>query len=124
MGKSGAIGARDPLYTTLWISLFKTGTLKQIKSLDIRQGRRATAVLPKNPKREERAPHPDPLPIGSADAEREKRSPQLDIGMPRLVHGFKARNRIRGNLADGHQRTAQRAVPTTQAIMTGFHFVG
>jgi exodeoxyribonuclease V alpha subunit len=30
-------------------------------------------------KSEERAPHPDPLPIGSADAEREKHSPRHDV---------------------------------------------
>jgi hypothetical protein len=44
-----------------------------------------------NLKMEGRAPHPGPLPIGSADAEREKCSPPQDIGTRRVVQGFKAR---------------------------------
>ena len=47
-----------------------------------------------NPKIVGRTPHPGPLPIGSADAERGKRSLRLDDGLRRVVQGFKARNSI------------------------------
>ncbi len=48
-----------------------------------------------NPKMVEHAPHPGPLPIGSADsadAEREKRSQRRDVGKRQGVQKFKARN--------------------------------
>jgi hypothetical protein len=46
-----------------------------------------------NPKMVGRAPHPGPLPIGSADstdAERKKRSLHQDVGMHRVVQGINA----------------------------------
>jgi hypothetical protein len=50
--------------------------------------------LSMNPKMEGRTPHPGPLPIGSADAERGKRPLRLDVGMHGLVQGAKAQNRF------------------------------
>ena len=53
-----------------------------------------------NPMMVERAPHPGPLPIGSADsadAEREKRSQRLGDVLSWVVQGFKARM-VQGNL--------------------------
>ena len=50
------------------------------------------------------APHPGPLPIGSADsadAEREKRSLRQAVGMRRVVQGFKARNSVWENSHPG-----------------------
>jgi hypothetical protein len=58
-----------------------------------------TLALPMNPKMVGHTPHPGPLPIGSADAEREKRSLRPDDGLRRVVQEFKARIRIRRNLS-------------------------
>ena len=58
-----------------------------------------TSVLSMNPKIVRRTPHPSPVPIGSSDAEREKRSLLLDDGLRRVVQGFKARMKIRRNLS-------------------------
>ncbi len=54
-------------------------------------------ILTMNPRMVEHAPHPGPLPIGSADAadaEREKRSQRQDVGKRQGVQRFKARNFI------------------------------
>jgi hypothetical protein len=54
-----------------------------------------------NPKMVGRAPHPDRLPIGSADstdAEREKHSHRRDVEMRQEVQGFNARTLARGIL--------------------------
>jgi hypothetical protein len=40
-----------------------------------------TQTLPMNPKMVGRTPHPGPLPIGFADAERGRRSLRLDDGL-------------------------------------------
>jgi hypothetical protein len=51
-----------------------------------------------NPKIVGHTPPPDPLPIGSADAERGKRSLRLDDGLRRAVQRFKSRISMRRNL--------------------------